>query len=336
LRELGQGLPSLAIGFCLGLLILLGCFILSLSLGAADVSLNQVFLAIFAFDGSTEHLIVTTMRLPRSLIAILVGASLGVSGAIMQGLTRNNLADPGILALDSGAVLAVVSIAFLFRISPEDTSIGFAFLGAALSVAIVYVLASLGRGGLNSLNLIIAGAVLSALFSSLTTAILILDRSTFEEIRFWLAGSVAGRDINFILPVLPFIVVGLLISFVLGKQIGVISLGEDIAKGLGQRTLLVKLTAAVCTVLLAGSSVAIAGSIGFVGLIVPHAVRSVIGVDYRWIFPYAAIFGAILLLIADLLARLALAPQELPVGVMTAIVGGPFFIYIARSHIKSA
>jgi iron complex transport system permease protein len=315
-------------------LILLLCLVASIAYGAAEISFSTIYSALTSFDGSADHLIIRTVRLPRSLIAMLVGAALAVAGAVMQGLTRNPLADPAILGLESGAALAVVVAVFLFGASSLSAYAGFAFLGAGVTAVVVYWLGSLGRGGLTPLNLTVAGAALTYLLSSLTTGILILSQRTLDEIRFWLAGSVAGRDFTLFLQVLPYIVVGLLLAFALGRQIATLNLGEDVAKGLGQRTAWVKATAAISVVLLAGSSVAVAGPIGFIGLVVPHIVRFFIGVDYRWILPYAAVLGAILLLVADIAARLVIAPQELPVGVMTAIVGAPFFIYLARSRVK--
>jgi iron complex transport system permease protein len=302
--------------------------------GAAEISLDKIVAALIAFNGSTDHLIIRTMRLPRSLIAMLVGAAIAVAGALMQGLTRNPLADPGILGINAGAAMAVVITVFLCGTSSLSLYAWCAFLGAGVTAVLVYWLGSLGRGGLTPLNLTIAGAAITALLSSLTTGILILSQQTLDEIRFWLAGSVAGRDFTLFLQVLPYIAVGLVVAFALGRQITTLSLGEDVAQGLGQRTAWVKVIAALSVVLLAGSSVAAAGPIGFIGLVIPHTVRFLVGVDYRWILPYSAIFGAILLLLADISARLLIAPQELPVGVMTAILGAPFFIYLARSKVK--
>ncbi len=309
------------------------CLVASIAYGAADISFSTIYAALTSFDGSTEQLIIRTVRLPRSLIAMLVGAALAVAGAILQGLTRNPLADPAILGLQSGAALAVVVAVFLFGASSLSAYAGFAFLGTGVAAVLVYFFASLGRGGLTPLNLTIVGAAFTYLAGSLTTAILIVSQRTLDEIRFWLAGSVAGRDFTLFLQVLPYIVTGLVVAFALGRQITTLNLGEDVAKGLGQRTAWVKAIAAVAVVLLVGSSVAIAGPIWFIGLVVPHIVRFFIGVDYRWVLPYAAVVGAILLLLADITARLLIAPQELPVGVMTAIVGAPFFIYLARSKV---
>ena len=326
--------PLLLTGLSLSLLILLLCLVASITYGAAEISLDKIYAALTAYDGSTDHLIIRTVRLPRSLIAMLVGAALAVAGALLQGLTRNPLADPAILGLESGAALAVVVAVFLFGASSLSAYAGFAFLGTGVTAVLVYLLASLGRGGLTPLNLTIVGAALTYLAASLTTAILILSQRTLDEIRFWLAGSVAGRDFTLFFQVLPYIVVGFAVAFALGRQITTLNLGEDVAMSLGQRTAWVKATTAVSVVLLVGSSVALAGPIVFIGLVVPHIVRFFIGVDYRWILPYAAVVGAILLLVADIIARLLIAPQELPVGVMTALVGAPFFIYLARSQVK--
>lgn len=318
----------------MGLLILLLCFFASLAVGAADISLGSIYTAFTAFDGSTEHLIIRTVRLPRSLIATFVGAALAVAGAIMQGITHNPLASPSILGVNAGAAFAVVVATFIFGSSSLSVYAWFAFLGAGITAVMVYLLGSLGRGGLTSLNLTIAGAALTAFISSITRGILIISQRTFEEIRFWIAGSIAGRELDLFMQVLPYLGVGLLLAFALGRQITTLSLGEDVAKGLGQQTAWVKIAAAVSVVLLAGGSVAIAGPIGFIGLIIPHMSRFLVGVDYRWILPYAPMLGAILLLVADICARIVIQPQELPVGLVMPLIGAPFFIYLIRSKVK--
>ncbi|WOD37263.1 iron ABC transporter permease [Nodosilinea sp. E11] len=321
----------MVLGLALGSLLLLVCLLASVLLGAADIAPEMVWQAIFQFDGSTEHLIIRTVRLPRAILAVVVGAALAVAGAITQGLTRNPLAAPDILGINVGAALALV-LAVFWRGS--GSYVGFAFAGAAIAAFTVYWLGSMGRSGLTPLKLVIAGAVLTYLLSSLTTGILILSQRTLDEMRFWLAGSLAGQDMATMLSVLPYIAVGLVASLTLGRQLTLMSLGEDVAQGLGLQAAWVKVGAAIAVVLLSGSAVALAGPIGFVGLVVPHVVRFVVGVDYRWILPYSIIFGGILLSVADLAARLVIRPQELPVGIMTAIVGAPFFIYLARSKIK--
>jgi iron complex transport system permease protein len=318
----------------LSLLVLLISLLVSVTFGAVEIPLSTIYAALTAFDGSTDHLIIRTVRLPRSLIAILVGAAIAVAGTLMQGITRNPLADPGILGINAGAAMAVVMTTFIFGTSSASVYAWCAFLGASVAAVIVYLLGSLGRGGMTPLNITIAGAALTAFLSSITTGILILSQRTLDEIRFWLAGSVAGSDLKLFLQVLPYIAIGLAIAFALSRPITTLSLGEDVARGLGQRTAWVKVTAAISVVLLAGSSVAAAGPIGFIGLVVPHIVRFFVGFDYRWILPYSAVFGAILLLVADIGARLLIKPQELPVGVMTALLGTPFFIYLARWKVK--
>ena len=334
-RLLIQSRPSLlAIGCILGIWLLLACFVTSIASGVADISPADVYQALTAPNGSTEHLIIRTVRLPRSLAALMVGAAVAVAGAIMQGLTRNPLADPGILGINAGAAFAVVTAVFLFNTGSLNFYAGFAMAGAAIAAITVYGLGSLGRGGLTPLNLTIAGAALTALVSSLTTGILIISQRTLEEIRFWLAGSVAGRDMELVIQVMPYLLVGLMLGLVLGKQLTTLSLGDAVAKGLGQKTIWVKVMAAMSVVLLAGGSVAIAGPIGFIGLIVPHIVRFWTGADYRWILPYSALCGAILLLLADIGARLIIQPQELPVGIVMPLLGAPFFIYLTRSQVR--
>ncbi|PSB09497.1 iron ABC transporter permease [Pleurocapsa sp. CCALA 161] len=332
-NKTGTGL-LLAAGLLLGILVLGLSLIASITWGAADIAFSDIYQAFTAFDGSTNHLIIRTVRLPRSLIAMLVGASLAVAGAIMQGLTRNPLASPGILGINAGAAFAVVVGTFISGSSSLTTYAWYAFAGAAISAIAVYFLGSLGRGGLTPFNLTIAGAALTAFISSITSGILILSQRTLEEIRFWLAGSVAGRDINLLLQVLPYICVGLVLAIALSRQITILSLGEDTARSLGQSTALIKILAAISIILLAGASVAIAGPIGFVGLIVPHIVRLIVGVDYRWILPYSAILGAIMMLIADLAGRLVIQPSELPVGLVMPLIGAPFFIYLIRWKMK--
>ncbi|PZO18381.1 MAG: iron ABC transporter permease [Leptolyngbya foveolarum] len=326
--------PLLAVGLLLGSILLLGCFVASVALGVADIGPQAVYQALVAPDGSTSHLIIRTVRVPRSLTAILVGSAVAVAGAIMQGLTRNPLADPGILGINAGAAFAVVLSVFWLKSASLSLYAGFALVGAAVAAGTVYGLGSLGRGGLTPLNLTIAGAALTALVSSLTTGMLILSQRTLEEIRFWLAGSVAGRDMALVIQVLPYLAVGLCLGLAMGKQLTTLSLGESTAKGLGQNTLWVKGLAAISVVLLAGGSVAIAGPIGVVGVIVPHMGRFWTGAGYRWILPYSAITGAILLLLADIVARLIIQPQELPVGIMMPLLGAPFFVYLVRSQVR--
>lgn len=321
-------------GLCFALALLIICLFVSITLGAAKISVSTVMAALVDFDGSFNHLIIRTVRLPRVLAGATVGAALAVAGAIMQGLTRNPLASPGILGINAGASFAVVLAVLLLGSPPLSTYALFAFIGATVAAIFVYGLGSIGRGGATPLKLTLAGAVFTAFISSFTTAILIMDQNTLDQVRFWTAGSLAGREMDLFLQTLPYIVVGLIGALLLGRQITTLSLGEDIAVSLGQNTTRVKLLSALMVVLLAGGAVALAGPVGFVGLVIPHIVRMMVGVDYRWILPYSALLGGILVTLADIGARIIIRPQELPVGVMMALLGAPFFIYLARTKVR--
>jgi len=322
-------------GLLITALLLLVCLMWSITLGAADITPEVVFAALFSFDQSEfDHLIIQTVRLPRVLAGALVGAGLAVAGAIMQGLTRNPLADSGILGINAGAAFAVVLAVYMLGNPSLSVYAIAALIGAAIAAVFVYGIGSMGRGGPTPLRLTLAGVILTAFVSSLTTAILIQDQETLDQIRFWTAGSLAGREMPLLVQTAPIILAGIVGSFLISRQITTISLGEDVAKGLGQNTLRVKLYGAAMVVLLAGGAVALAGPIGFVGLIIPHVARFLVGVDYRWIIPYSAVLGGLLVTIADVAARIALRPQELPVGIMMAILGAPFFIYLARWKVR--
>jgi iron complex transport system permease protein len=331
---ISQKVRSPAMVLPVELLVLLGIFLISLLLGAKEIPISTVYEAFFAYDGSEAHLIVTTVRLPRSLVAMLVGSSLAVAGAIMQSITRNPLASPVILGVNAGAALAVVLSASVWGFSSLSTYIWLALLGAAVTAIAVYTFSSFGQGGATYFNITIAGAAMAALMSSLTTAVLVLNQRTLDEIRFWLVGSTAGRDFDLIVQVLPYLSVGLVLALALRRQLTTLSLGTEIAQGLGQKTVWIQMAAATSVVLLAGGSVAIAGPIGFIGLIVPHLTRFLVGWDYRKIVPHAALLGAILLLLSDIVARVAVRPQELPVGLVTPLVGAPFFIYLVRAKLR--
>nr|WP_251047641.1 iron ABC transporter permease [Planococcus sp. ISL-110] len=321
-------------GLIIGVLVIAALIWSSIVLGLTKVSAQMVIDAIYHFDGSNEHIIIQDTRIPRAFTAAAVGASLAIAGAIMQGLTNNPLASPGILGINAGASFFVVfGISFL-GLSSLTAFAWLAFLGAGIAAVVVYVFGSMGNEGLTPIKITLAGAAIAAMFSSMTQGILTLDERALDQVLFWLAGSVQGRDLEILLSVLPYLAVGWLLSLAFGKQMNVLAMGEDLAKGLGQRTLLVKITGAVITVLLAGGAVAVAGPIGFVGIIIPHFARWLVGIDYRWVIPYSALLGAILLLVADIGARYILMPAEVPVGVMTAIVGVPFFVYIARRGIS--
>lgn len=321
----------LIIPFAITLIILGLSFLASLIFGVADISFDDLYQALTNFDNSTEHLIIRTVRLPRAIIAVLVGAGLGVAGCLMQGITRNPLADPSILGINSGAALAVVGSTLFFQDGSLTTYTVFAFIGATISAIAVYFFASLSKSGLSPLSLTLAGSAITIFSSSLTSGILIINQRTLDEIRFWLAGSIAGRDIELIQQIFPYFIIGLILALILSRQITILSLGEETAQGLGQNTLLIKVLAMIAVILLAGASVSIAGPITFIGLIMPHLVRLLVGNDYRWILPFSMLGGGILLLNADIVARVIIQPQEVPVGLILPILGAPLFIYLIRS-----
>lgn len=304
----------------------------SLRFGSVEIPTGDVVRAFTAFDGSDHHLIVRSLRLPRTVIGAGVGACLAVAGAVMQAVTRNALASPAILGINAGASFAVVTAVFLLGIVHPAGYVWFAFAGALGAAVLVYAVGSVGRGGATPVKIALAGAVVTALLSSWISGVLIFDQRTLDEVRFWLAGSLAGRDVAVFWQVAPFMAVGLVAAVALGRQLNALSLGDQVAVALGQRTALVRGVCAVVVVLLAGASVAAAGPIGFVGLAVPHAVRSITGADYRWVLAYCALAGPVLLLTADVLGRVVARPSELQVGIVTALVGAPVLIHIVRSR----
>jgi iron complex transport system permease protein len=335
MKNLLSRTPSKIIGLSFMFLLFITAFILSIVLGKTQIPLQTAFDAFFNYDeNSTEHIIITTSRTTRAVIAAVVGANLAIAGALMQALTRNPLAAPDIFGINAGAIFFIVFSATFFPIESLVSYMWIAFLGAGVAGVMVYFLGSLGRDGLSPIKIVLAGAAISALFISFTQGLLVVDEQKIQSILFWLAGSVAGRSMDMLLPVLPFMLGAGLITLFLGGAINVLMSGEDVAKSLGQRTILVKVVIGIAVILLAGGSVAVAGSIGFIGLIVPHMVRGLVGPDYRWVIPFSALFGATLLLLADIAARFIIMPQEMPIGVMTAFIGTPFFIYIARKGLS--
>jgi iron complex transport system permease protein len=311
--------------------VLLGFIgLLSLALGSAELDIGSVIGAFIAFDGSNAHLIVTELRVPRTLVGIAVGVALALSGTLMQGLTRNPLAEPGLLGVSAGASLMVVVAIAGFGITTVDGYVWFALAGAAGASVIVYALGSVGRGGATPVRLALAGAVLGAFLGSITSAVLVLDEQTLDQFRFWDVGAIAGRTLPMLATVAPFLLAGTLVALVAGRQLNALSLGDDLARSLGQRVGVVRIVVATAVVLLAGGAVALAGPIVFVGLAVPHAARILVGPDYRWLVAYGVLLGPSLLLASDILGRIVARPSEVQVGIMTALVGAPIFIWLVR------
>lgn len=304
----------------------------SISLGAAEIDLRSVWEAVFFFNPSvTEHQIIQELRLPRVLGGAMVGACFAVSGAIMQGMTRNPLADSGLLGLNAGAGFVIAICFSFFPGLPYMYLILFSFLGAGLGAVLVYGVSSMAKGGLTPVRLVLAGAALSALLSALSEGIALYFQ-VGQDMAFWYAGGAAGIKWIHLKIMLPWIGAAILGAIALSRSITMLSLGDDIAKGLGQRTGLVKLAGAVIVLVLAGAAVSVVGAVGFVGLIIPHVTRKLVGVDYRLIIPCSAVLGSLLVVLADLAARMVNPPYETPVGAVVALIGVPFFLYLARKE----
>ncbi|WP_239456351.1 FecCD family ABC transporter permease [Nocardioides solisilvae] len=269
-------------------------------------------------------------RFERTLLGVAVGAALGLAGALMQGLTRNPLADPGILGINAGASLAMVLGISLVGVSGMQAYIWFAFAGAAAAALLVHGIASLGGGGATPVKLAVAGAAVTAAVTSWSTGVLMVDRATMESFRFWQVGTVGGRGIDVLLTGLPFLVVGGVLALVGARLLDALALGDDVARALGRRAGLDRAVVGLAIVLLAGTATALAGPIAFVGLVVPHAVRSLVGPAHGRLLPLAALAGAILVVAADTLGRVVLPPAEVQVGIMAAVLGVPFFLVLVR------
>jgi len=317
-------------GIVIGTASILFLMCASLVYGYTNTTWNDAYSAFFNPTTTNEHLIIRDVRFPRALIAAFVGACLGVSGAIMQSITRNPLSSPSILGVNAGASFFVVVGVVFLSVQSLQSYMWLSFAGATFAFLLVFILSSTGQEGLTPLKLTLAGSAITALFASFTQGLLVLNETALDQVLFWLAGSVANRPLDLLINALPYICVALLLAFLRAKELNVLSIGDDVAVGLGQRTVWIKFFFGACAVVLSGSAVAVAGPIGFVGIIIPHVIRSFVGLDHRWILPYSAIGGAALLLMADIGSRYVLMPQELPVGVMTALIGVPFFIFVAR------
>ncbi|WP_456297052.1 iron ABC transporter permease [Vibrio sp. AK197] len=321
----------------LSVLICVGAFVTSLALGQYSVSLQDVWLAFWHPDPSAiEHVIVTTIRLSRSVVAVSVGAALAVAGVLMQTLTRNPLASPAIFGVNAGAVFFIVLASQWFAMSAMSDLVWIAFLGAAVAGALVYTLGNMGRDAQSPVRMVLAGAAVTALFMAFTQGLLVVGQEGVDSVLFWVAGSVSGRELDVITPVLPYLLGVMLAALFLAPHMNILLSGDDVATGLGVNTTLLKAALSVLVIILAGASISMAGNIGFIGLVVPHMARAVVGNDHKWLLLLSAIWGASLLLIADVAGRLMIAPQEVPIGVMTALIGTPFFIYLARKGKRDA
>lgn len=317
----------------ISLLLLAVCMLGSLCVGAVQIPTWTILHILSVSDNSPQRLIILGMRMPRTIAAVLVGASLSLSGAALQGMTRNPLASSGILGINSGAALAIVITLCIHPDAPRWEYAISSLIGATLAFIFVFILASLSRSGLSTLNLSVGGVAVGAVLAALCSSIMLYKRQSIEEIRTWIVGSLSGCSWNVCLTLAPILAVGMIIILSLGYHLNILSLGTERATLLGQQTGRLRLAITVGALLLAGGSVAMAGPIGFVGLITPHMVRAVWGHDYRRVLPLSAIIGALLLLSSDIAARTVLAPVELPVGILTSLLGAPFFLYLAQRKV---
>ncbi|MCI3224621.1 iron ABC transporter permease [Streptomyces sp. NP-1717] len=334
-RHRGTGLGTLVV-------ILLITGVVSLAVGARALSPAEVWHGLFAAADSDQRLteirlIVQTVRVPRTVLAIVAGVALGVGGALIQGYTRNPIADTGLLGVNAGASFAVVTAIALFGLTNPFQYVWFAFLGAAVAGVVVFGLSSIGRGAGNPLTLALAGQGVAVFLAAMTTAVSLSDQKSLNALRFWNSGSVAGVGFDVIWPVTAFIAAGLILALTTLPSLNLLNLGDDVARGLGVNIALSRTVGILAITLLAGAATAACGPIAFLGLMVAHVARYLTGPDYRWLVPYAGLLGALVLLVSDIVGRLVVRPGELDSGVVVALLGAPFFAGLVwRGKFKSA
>ncbi|GAA2993163.1 iron chelate uptake ABC transporter family permease subunit [Streptomyces lactacystinicus] len=312
-----------------GVCALVLCAALSLALGSRSIPLSTVLDALTgaAHGGGAD--VVTGLRVPRTLIGLAVGAALGVAGAVAQGVTRNPLASPVTLGINAGASLFVVAAIYTLNLARPVEYVWFAFAGAAVAAVAAYAMSRRG-GDLDPVRLALGGTVLTVVLTSWTSALMLASHRTLDEARFWLAGSIAGRHLDTLTPVLPFLVLGLVGALAVAPALNALALGDETAQALGVPVARIRVVGGLAVVLLAGSAVAVAGPLAFIGLAAPHLVRPLLGNDHRWLLPGCLVTGPLLLLTADVLGRLVVRPSEIEVGIVTAFLGAPLLAVLAR------
>ena len=318
----------------LGLLVVLALLaivtVLSVMVGSRDLPLSTVWDALTGADTGRDAQVVTTLRIPRTVMGLLVGAALGVAGALIQAVTRNPLADPGILGVNAGSAFAVAMGVGLLGVTAPSGYVWFAFGGALVTTVVVYLIGSIGRGSVSPAQLTLAGVALGAVLSGITSALLLADQETFSVIRAWEAGSFADRGGEVISATVPFLVVGLVIALALGPALNAVALGDDLAHALGAKVLRTRVLSLLAITLLAGSATAMAGPVAFVGLMIPHIARWIVGPDQRWIIAYSVLLAPVLTIAADVLGRVILPTGEMQVGIVTAFLGAPVLVLLVR------
>ncbi|MFF3849079.1 FecCD family ABC transporter permease [Streptomyces sp. NPDC002328] len=313
-----------------GTLLLLLSVLLSLALGSRQIAPTEVVDALLHGGSGDNAQVVRVLRVPRTVVGLLVGVALAVAGAVMQGVTRNPIADPGVLGVSQGASLGVVcAIAFL-GVHTLSGYVWFAFVGAGLAAVAAYAVASGGRGGASPVKLALAGAAMNAFLASLVAGIVTTDAEALDEFRFWDVGSIGGRDTEVVAQTWPFVAAGLLLAATLARGLDALALGDDAARSLGHHVVRLRMLGALAATVLTGAAVAAAGPIAFVGLAVPHMARALVGAAHRWVLPLSALLGPTVILVSDVLGRVVFPPSEVPVAVMTALLGVPFLVALVR------
>lgn len=319
-----------ALGFVVAVVVLLFAVLLSISVGSATIPFDRVWGLVLHPDDSREATIVQDLRIPRTILGLLVGAALGMAGALMQALTRNPLADPGILGVNAGAACSVVVGIAIFGYVDPAIQVWFAFLGAGLATVLVYGVASRGGSGATPVRLALAGIALTFALYAVVQGITTLRPEVFDQYRFWQVGSLADHDKGRAGQVAPFILAGIVLALLLARALNALALGDEVSRALGANIARTRALGALGVTLLCGAAVAAAGPITFIGLTVPHVARAICGPDQRWVLPYSMVLAPILLLVADVVGRVVTRPGELQVAIVTAVIGAPVFIAIVR------
>ncbi len=327
-----RGMRKDSRGFKIAFIILLSvlvvvCFLLGNAKGTIEIGVKRIFEVIMNDDGSTQRMIIWNIRLPRMILAALVGVNLALSGAILQGVMNNPLADPGIIGISSGAGLFGIAILVIFPQHQQFVTIA-AFFGAMLAAFIIYLLA--WKGGIQPIRIILAGVAVSALFGAGISGTLVFYSDRVYGALTFMNGSLSARSWPEVQTILPYTIAGIILVMIFAQKLNILILGDDVARGIGLNVEATRLSFTALAALLAASAVSVIGLLGFVGLIVPHSVRLIIGNDYKYMFPATALFGAVLVMLSDTFARTVLSPTEIPVGIVMAVLGAPFFLYLLR------
>jgi iron complex transport system permease protein len=325
-----------ALGLLAAVVVLAVLCLLSVWLGSKEIPVTAVWQVLWRNDGSEDAIVIHSVRIPRTLLAVAVGAALGLAGALMQALTRNPLAEPGLLGVNAGASFAIVFAIAVLGVTSLYSYIWFAFAGALGASVVVYLLGNRGRTEASPVRLALAGVAVTALLTSFTSALVLIDPVALNRYRFWSAGSLAGPVSGMLVRVLPFLLVGVVLALASAPALNSMALGDDTAKSLGRRLGLVRMQGIVAVTLLTGSAVAVAGPVMFLGLVIPHVARFVTGPDHRWLLPYSMVLAPCLLLTADIIGRLVTRPAETQVGIVVALLGAPFFIALVRRRRRLA